>query len=42
MDLSEIGLIELSNSPVTPIMYTALAAVVFALIGAVILWYSQR
>jgi hypothetical protein len=42
MDLSEVGLIELSNTPAAPILYTALACAVFVLIGLVIIWNSTR
>tara|TARA_R100001463_G_scaffold1280_3_gene5629 strand:- start:345 stop:488 length:144 start_codon:yes stop_codon:yes gene_type:complete len=42
MDLSEVGLIELANSPAEPILYTALACAVFVLIGLVIMWNSTK
>lgn len=42
MDLSEVGLIELSSTPATPILYTALACSVFVLIGLVIMWNSTK
>ncbi len=42
MDLSEVGLIELSNTPVAPILYTALTCAVFVLIGLVIMWNSTK
>ena len=42
MDLSEVGLIELSNTPAAPILYTALACAVFVLIALVIMWNSTK
>jgi hypothetical protein len=42
MDLSEVALIELSNTPAAPILYTALACAVFVLIGLVIMWNSTK
>jgi len=42
MDLSEVGLIELSNTPAMPIIYTTIACSVFVLIGLVIMWNSTK
>jgi hypothetical protein len=42
VDLAEVGLIELGNTPAAPIMYTALACTVFVLIGLVIMWNSTK
>ena len=42
MNLAEVGLIELSNAPGMPILYTALACSVFVLIGLIIIWNSTK
>jgi len=42
MDLSEVGLIELSQTPIEPILNAAIAVGIFMLIALIVIWNSTR
>jgi len=42
MDLSDISLVELSKTPIEPILNAALAVGIFMLIALIVIWNSTK